>query len=327
MESKNNPNYEFKEIDLTDLSLKFFSKIKSTIKKIINFLLFLMKLTIKFYYIFFLFIILSIIFGYLIHKITPDKYFSDLLIKTNGFTIDNIEPSINYFKNLCKTKNYKLLSNYLKIDIKTASKIKNIEVYYYIDINNDNIGDILTNKQKLIIDTTKGKKILTQCLIKFVYTSKIDTFSLNKLEKEFVNVLCQNEYVKTLFLTFINEKKDLIYQLDNEINKLDSLQKVEYFIEKTKPFYFGGSNMAIISQQPTQLYYKDILNLTETKNEVIKIINISKEPITVIQKFTSPLKIHKKVSNYIIFSFVIHLIIFYIITFSIIKNQKINILK
>lgn len=88
-------------------------------------------------------------------------------------------------------------------------------------------------------------------------------------------------------------KKELLKQIDLEIQKLDSLQKVEYFIEKNKPFYLGGTNMAIFSQQPTQLYYKDILNLTSQKNEIQKTLAISKEPITVVQKLTYPIKIKK----------------------------------
>jgi len=82
--------------------------------------------------------------------------------------------------------------------------------------------------------------------------------------------------------------------------------------------------MAIFSQQPTQLYYKDILNLTSQKNEIQKTLAISKEPITVVQKLTYPIKIKKNISHYLIISFLSFFVIFYITKGIILENQKIS---
>jgi len=147
-------NKDYKEIDFTELSTKFIVLIRNYIKKFFKFLKTLLKIILKNFYLFLFTSFLGLVLGYTFYKILPYTYYSDLTIKTNGFTINEIEPNINYLEKLCKTKNYKLLSDYLQIDQKIASKIKNIKLFYYIDKNKDGIPDMVTDKKKITDDTT-----------------------------------------------------------------------------------------------------------------------------------------------------------------------------
>jgi len=314
-----NLNNEYKEVDITQFSLKFFSLIKKFMNKIFNVIKFILIITIKKLHLFIIFLFLSITAGYIIYKIIPENYYSDIIIKPNGFSVTDIKPNINYLKNLCKTRNYELLSNTLKINTNISTKIKDFTIYYFVDLDNDKIGDIYTNSKKNVNDSTK--KMINQLLIKIFYSSIIDTENIIKIENGILNFLSKNEYLNNNYLSFIKGQEELLKQIEIEIKKLDSLQKVEYFIEKNKPFLTSSSGLNILNQPPTQLYYKDILSLIEQKNSIQKTLNLAKEPITVVQNLTYPLKKQKNLLTYLIISSIIFLGIFYFTFFSVNKKN------
>lgn len=280
MTSKQN---DVKEIDLIELFSIIGKGIKRMIISLIKAFLFLIVFGVKRIHFLILFVIAGGVIGLIFFNSTQRFYSSDLIAQPNGISSVDMVDYINDLTALCKTGNKKGLARSLKLPDSTAIKIKDIKAFHYIDINNDKVGDFIDfDKNFNAIDTTKK-------IVKDRIYLQVDVFDNNAFEEVRIgifNYIANNPYLIKLNELRKKELKELISQTNIEINKLDSLQNVDYFNNKSSLSASNDNRLMFLSEKDKQLYYRDKLNLIEKKQEYIKELELATAPITIIKDFT-----------------------------------------
>ena len=270
------------EIDLIEL----FNRMGKTIKKFFNWIIFIIKS-------FFLllisksiwiisFIIIGVLLGYLYYSNTPRFYSSQMVARSNSMNNAIIVNSINLLNDLFINKNYSALGNYLGTSAEEAKKIKSIDAYYGIDINRDGVTDFID------YDNKYDPKDTTQKRLSDIFYLKIKVYD----ESVFTNVrdgikryISTNPYVEDNNTVRKQQAKRMIKEFEDEIHKLDSFQKIQYF-EVPKMQKTGSSQTILFNEKESKLYHNEIIELYHRKQKLEKELEINPDPITVIQDFT-----------------------------------------
>lgn len=220
--------------------------------------------------------------GYFFYSITPRFYSSEMVARSNSMNNNIIVNSINLLNDLFENKNYSALGGYLRTTPKEAEKIKSIEAFYGIDINKDKIADFIDYNQ------TYNPKDSTQKRLSDIFYLRINVYD----ETIFSNVrdgikkyISTNPFILQNNEVRIQQAKNMISEYQSEINKLDSLQKVQYF-EVPRIQKGGNSQMIVLNEKESKLYHNDILNLYYKKLALEKELILNPDPITIIQDFT-----------------------------------------
>ncbi|NOU19907.1 MAG: hypothetical protein HOO91_20300 [Bacteroidales bacterium] len=220
--------------------------------------------------------------GYYFYNTTPRFYSSEMVARSNSMNNSVIVNSINLLNDLFENKNYNALSSYLGTSSKEAEKIRSIEAFYGIDINKDIIADYIDyNKTYNPKDTTQKRLSDVFYLRISVYDESIFSNVRDGIKKYISTnpFILQNNEVR------IQQTKSMITEYQSEINKLDSLQKVQYF-EVPKMQKGGNSQMIVLNEKEAKLYHNDILSLYNRKLSLEKELVLNPDPITIIQDFT-----------------------------------------
>ncbi|MHC1704364.1 MAG: hypothetical protein AB9846_10690 [Tenuifilaceae bacterium] len=268
------------EIDLIEL----FNRMGKAIRKAINWILEILQ---SFFFLLLrksmwivAFSILGAIVGYSFYKTTPRFYSSEMVARSNSMNNNIIINSINLLNDLFENANYNALSNYLSITPEQAKSIKSIKALYGVDLNKDGIADFIDEKVNLK-DTSLRRlpdifylriNVYDETVFPFVRDGAIKYISSNKFIQQ------NNELRKSQSLAQIATLKD-------EIKKLDSLQKYQYFIIP-KNQKSSNNQMIVLNEKESKLYHGEIIGL---KNQILGLerdLTINPDPITVIQDFT-----------------------------------------
>jgi len=220
--------------------------------------------------------------GYFFYSNTPRFYSSEMVARSNSMDNNVIINSINLLNDLFENKNYTALGSYLGTTAAKAAKIKSIEAFYGIDLNKDKITDYVDyDKTYNPRDTTK--KRLTD--IFYLRINVFDETIFPSVRDGIKRYISTNPYILQNNDVRIQQTESLIEEYKNEIKKLDSLQKVQYF-EVPKMQKAGNSQMVVLNEKEAKLYHNDIINLYNRKLSLEKELSINPDPITVIQDFT-----------------------------------------
>jgi hypothetical protein len=280
---------DVKEIDLLELFRLLGNGIKNALLAIIKAILFLFVFGIKKTHWISLFIIAGALTGWLYYSSTDRYYSSELIAQPNGISAVEMVEYINDLNKHCIKRNTDALSLTLQQPDSVAQKIKNIEAFYYIDVNGDRKGDFVDIKRIYNPeDTTKkidNNKILVQVQ---VFDNKI----FEKIKTGIFHYISSNPYLTKLNQIRINELKELISYTKIEVLKLDSLQNVEYFKTNSSFTSSNDNRLMFISEKDKQMYYKDKIILLYQKQEYIKELELATKPLTIIKDFT-PLAIEE----------------------------------
>ena len=271
------------EIDL----LEIFARIGKGLKNIIVFLLkgilFLIVFAIKRIHYLIGFVIVGALIGFVLFKSTKRYYSSDLVAQPNGITSTDMVSYINDLHNLCEKNNASALAYALQMKDSTAKKIKDIQAFYIIDLNHDGIGDMVDFKNTYNPKDTSQRILENRIYVRVeVYDNKAFANVRNGLFRYLRSntfVIKQNEIRK-------EQLKELISQCENEMSKLDSLQKTEYF-GKYNNIPVKGSQMMFLSEQQKPLYYEDMLKLVGRKQYYQKELELATDAFTIIKDFTN----------------------------------------
>lgn len=280
---------EVKEIDLLELFRLFGNGIKKLSLGIFKTIIFLFVFGLKKAHWIALFIVVGALLGWLYFSSTERYYSSELIAQPNGISAVDMVNYINDLNKYCKNGNKVALALSLQLPDSLAKKIKNIEAFYYIDVNGDKKGDFADIKRSFNpSDTSKhidDKKILVMVQ---VYDNKI----FEKVKKGIFNYISNNSYLTTLNQIRVNELQELITYIEREISKLDSLQNVDYFKSDLKYSTSNDSRLMFLSEKDKQMYYKDKMALINKKQEYTKEFELATKPLTIIKDFT-PLAIEE----------------------------------
>jgi len=275
---------EVKEIDLLELFKTIGQGIKNAFLSILRSVFFLIALAIKKIHFLALFAIIGAGIGLFIYSSTPRYYSSDLIAEANGELAVEMVEYINDLGFLCNKRNKEALAYSLNMPDSIATIVKNIEAFHYIDVNKDKKGDYVDFKREYKPAADTSIKIDHSRI--YLRVAVYDNHAFNAVKKGIFNYINNNQFFNRLNLIRKSELQELISQTEKEIQKLDSLQNVDYFSQKNELNASNEGKLMFLSERGKQMFYVNKLSLLKQKQEYKKELQLSIEPLTIIKDFT-----------------------------------------
>lgn len=284
------------EIDLLELFSRMWQGFKNAINWIINLIVKFFLLLIRKSLWIISFGVIGLVVGYIFYANSKRFYSSEMTAISNSINNSYVVSSINLLNDVFKQKNYPIAANYLNIDINRVQEIKSIEAFYTMDINKDRIPDYTDYKRQYNPKDTTIKRLDNYFVIRLeVYDESI----FAQVRDGIKNYIYKNKFILDNNNERIRQNKILIETIENEIWKLDSLQKVEYF-ELPQMQRATSNQMVVLNEKDRKLYHDQKLALEREKLQLEKDININSEPITVVLDFTPLSKAENPSTKYAI---------------------------
>ena len=220
--------------------------------------------------------------GYIFFQNTPRFYSSEMVAKSNSMNNSIIVNSINLLNDLFENRNYNALSSYLGTTPEQAKEIRSIEAFYGIDINKDKIADFVDYNK------TYNPKDTTQKRLSDVFYLRINVYDetiFSSVRDGIKKYISTNPFILENNNVRKQQTRSLIEEYKIEIQKIDSLQKVQYF-EIPKMQKAGNNQMIFLNEKEAKLYHGDIIYLYKQQLALEKELTLNPDPITVVQDFT-----------------------------------------
>ncbi|KPK84751.1 MAG: hypothetical protein AMS27_09100 [Bacteroides sp. SM23_62_1] len=283
------------EIDLLELFRRMGQKIGQFFTGLLRFIL----LTILYFWknalILLGFVVVGGFAGFGISKMAMPYYSSDMIAQINTTNVSEMMAYINDLHELCKENNNEVLSEYLQLTVEVAEKIKDINAFWIIDQNKDGVGDYVDYRNKYDLRDTTQRRIQNRFDLQVeVY----DITGFNDVKKGLYNYVTINPYLNSLNENRKKRIRELIAETNNEILKLDSLQKYEYFKKELSAPEEKGQ-MLIWNEKETRLLHPDLIGLFRQKQSLERDLELFSEVITVVKDFTPLSQVENPVMKYI----------------------------
>jgi hypothetical protein len=299
------------EIDLIELLSKIGQGIRNFFMALLKFISFIIIFGLRKIHFLLIFAVAGGAIGFILFKSTQRYYSSSMLAQPNGITCSDMINYINDLHDLCLKNNTNALSYDLQMSDTMAKKIKDIQAFFIIDINKDNVGDYVDFKNSFNLKDTTQKRIEDRLNVTVeVYDNK----AFKNVRKGLFNYISTNPYLIKLNEIRKLELEQLISQTDIEIQKLDSLQNSDYF-KKNIDLPVKETQMLFLSEKERRLYHGDKLNLLRNRQIYQKELELATDAFTVIKDFTSLAAAENPKSKYILQYMFIMVGLGYIITF------------
>jgi len=280
---QNTPNQE--EIDLLYLFLKLGEFIKKSVLELVKFIISILIFLLQRWYFIAIAIFLAILSAFILDK-TSDPYFqSHLTLRSNA---TQNQPIISYLDRLGEyagEQNHAALAEELNISIEEANEIKGIDAYWYFDIGNDGIFDGLDVDREFLSDTSIVKIDSVFNISAKVYEPDV----LGNLENGLMYYLENNSFLKSLNKQRIANLEAQANQIEYEIEKLDSLQKREYYTNQDDLRQKEGQ-IVFTSENEVRMYHFQMFQLLKLKQDCERDLNIYGGVVTLLEGFSNPLK-------------------------------------
>ncbi|MEN8250934.1 MAG: hypothetical protein ABFS32_18525 [Bacteroidota bacterium] len=281
------------EVDLLALFAKLGDLIKKAFLGLINMIGSILVFLLRKWYYFAVAIALTILSAYILNKAAEPIYHSDMLIHSNATTNQYIMTSLKKLGDYAGEKNFEALANEMNISKEDASKIRGLKTFWLYDIEDDGMYDGIDLNGRYLSDTSVVK-------LKYQFVVRVDILDpgvLEIIETGFVNYLESQPYLIARNKQRLLELEARLNQTNYEIEKLDSLQKREYF---TNPDHLRQQESQVIftSEKTVKMYHNEMFNLLELKQECERDLTIYSDIVTVIESFTIPLNPDNGSVNY-----------------------------
>ena len=298
------------EVDL----IEFFNLIWIGLKKLIftisRSILFLLVFGLRKSLWLLLFALIGIGIGYVSFSATNQFFRSSMIVQPNGFTSTDMVSYINDIHEFCKEDNKTGLGKAFEIIPENAEKIKDIQAFFFIDVNGDKIGDFVDYKNTYVARDTSQHIIADRLLIQ---ADVFDDQIFSDVRSGLLNYLNKNPYLSVVNRIRKEELQILIEQIDYEITKLDSLQNFEYFSERgSNGSATGSGQLVILNEKQTQLYYHDKQSLLLRQNDYRRTMELSTDPVTIIKDFPALVIVENSAIKYIVIAALITMLIGYL---------------
>ncbi|MCT4639981.1 MAG: hypothetical protein N4A72_19945 [Bacteroidales bacterium] len=298
-------NKESEEIDLFELISKIFNPFKKFFAAIISAIIYLIKITLRKWYIIILSVIIGGVIGYVKNELRTDLYVTKAILKVNTVDIADAVSQLQNLNTLIEESSYDILAEQLNLKPEEVSNIYSINISYIYDINNDDLPDITDELGEYlsIRDTTIVR--YTDRLGLSVQMQSMQ--SIKTIENAIVDYVNNNPYFVKEKQVNTQQLKSKIAFLDSEINKLKELQNIRY-----KQSDYKIDDDKYILKQNEKLYHNDILNLFEQKQRLEKQLALNSniaEYSKNFSRYTTPKNfLTKMVARYSLILFVLSLL-------------------
>ncbi len=315
------------EIDLIELFSRMGRGIKNFFYAIFKYLFDFLFYTVKFFYKNAIpiggFTFAGFVAGTIIYYVSDKEYSSEMVASSNSLRNDEMINYINKLDELCKTENYTGLGKYLDMDSLNASKIKYIKALWAFDRNRDNLPDYVdySGRYDIRANDTIQRRLWDRFYVRAVVT---DDDIFNRMKDGLYKYIYSNQYVQETNNIRKKQQAEMIKEIDNEIKKLDSLQKYEYFNQNRIMPQVGANQMVLFTEKDRRLYHKDIFTLVEQRQDLETKLTVRKDPITIIQDFTPMNKVENTIFTYLLKFSIIGFLLGSLIIFIWLYGRKIH---
>lgn len=201
------------------------------------------------------------------YYLKTDKYYTtEIVLRSNSVNNNIILDMINS-------------GAYQATSPKNIEKIRSIVAYYGIDYNGDQVADRVDYSNSFDPQDTKQKRVTD------VFYLRINVTDAGII-KDIVNDICKyisnNKYISDNNNIRLQETQLLIEKYKSEIQRLDSLEKFQYF-QTSKQQKSGNNQTIILNEKETKLYHNEKIALYKTKQTLERDLIINPSPITIIQ--------------------------------------------
>lgn len=281
MSKSNSHSRQSDEIDLLQLFKSFGDFIARMFKGLFNAILQFIIFSIRKWLYLLTAVIIGLAFSYFFPKVQQDFYYSDLVLKSNAVQNQVMISYINRLENLTSEGNYPVLASSLNIAEEDAKHLGNIRAYWFVDKNRDGIVDEADLDNKFLADTNVNKVSW-----KFgVRATVTDPHVFNQLTVGIEYYVNSNDYFKSMNKGRLEDLREIIEQTGKEVEKLDSLQKNEYFrLEDATRLREG--QLVFTNEPEIQLFHEDLLQLVRQKQNSQREYTIHHNIISLLEDFT-----------------------------------------
>ena len=271
------------EIDLLYLFIKlgeFFKKVVLNLfKALAEVVLYLLR---KWYYFIFA-VALTVLSGFILSKTIEPYFVSDLELRVNVTKGQSLMSILNRLNNYAEERNYSELSNNLNLSTDIAGKIKSIESFWYYDKGDDGVLDGISSELELLSDTT-----ITMVDSLIVIRAEVyDLEVLIELQQGLINFLHSNPLLVALNKQRLADLESTLAQVNYEIQKLDSLQKREYYTPADDLRQKEGQ-IVFTNEKVVRLYHYEMIALLKRKQETERDLNVYNDMVTISEGFSYP---------------------------------------
>lgn len=218
-------------------------------------------------------------------KATSDSsYTSDLVLRTNAASTDEMITYLNRLHTFCKENNAQALSEAISLSPDQIKNINDIGAYWIIDNGRDGVPDYVDLTNKHDVYDTVNIRMRDRLNVRVKINTPQELINVKDGIIKFINsdpLFQQRNTVR------IRQNNELLARLDYDILQLDTLQKVIVKEAKSQQPK-SGSQMIFLQEQNTQLLYPDILALYSRKQALEAERDLYKDIVTVLSEFTIP---------------------------------------
>ena len=284
-ETNNSKNVRDDEIDLLDL----FKRMGNGLGKMFRTLGRWFLISVVFLFRNWLPLGLSLVLGvgasYLIKFTSASFYTSDMVLKTNTMTADEMIAYINRLHTFCKEDNQTALTEAISLNAGQVKNILDINANWIIDKGADGIPDIVDLKDNHNIYDTLNIRMSDRLNIR---VKIIEPQELGNVRDGLLKYVSDDSLSNQRNKVRIRQNQELQERIRYDLEQLDSLQKIKYFEETQRMSQPGNGQMIFLQEQKTQLVYPEIQGLFERKQQLDANLTLYKDIVTVLSDFSIP---------------------------------------
>lgn len=229
------------------------------------------------------FIILGFLVALLKFKTSDRFYSSDMILRSNSVSNADMIAHINKLHFYGEEDNKQALAQSLNLDSAEVENLVDIEAFWIIDRNRDEIPDLVDDRNRYNEDTT-----VTHMSSRFDVRVKIlQPQSLDKVRNGILHHINTNQFFEKINSIRLRQLRERIAKTETELSELDSLQNYKYFEERQKGKFSEGQ-MVFLNEPETRLFHGSVFELYQSKQNLDRELDIYSEIVTVLDDFTPP---------------------------------------
>lgn len=257
-------NKSDKEINLFDFILMGWNAFKRLCLNILNLILRIIRLSIQYFWLTIICVILGIFAGYLWTK----PYFTVYHAEANISFSEGMKPYITDGLNLFVSTDHGVLKERYDVPLAGLKNMKKYQVLNIIDAKNDSIPDFVDYSRKIKADDSINVVMPTKL---HLYITAKNFYEFDKFQGAMKRFLYDQASIAEADRISKYIEREKLKRYDKEISRLDSLINFEYF-ERPRAVMAMDGNIFSLSNNTT-LYHEQLLSLIKHRNYLRAHIN------------------------------------------------------
>ena len=225
--------------------------------------------------------------SYFLKTTAESFYISDMVIRNNAISNNDMISYIDRLHTFCKENNKGALANALSLKPEMVKTIKDISAFWIVDKKREGISGVVDYSSKSNVYDTINVRIQDRLDIR---VKTISPQELLLIQSGIISYIKKDTVIQQRNRVRIRQNRELLARLNYDILQLDSLQKIKYFEETKSRQPKNGGQMIFLQEQKTQLIYEDIYTLYARKQTLESERDLYPDIITVLSDFNLPAK-------------------------------------